>query len=426
MHDAGVNLMGTLNVLECAIKVEARKVDLRRQRRHDLRRAEAPARQGIAPPRAPSRSAPTASRRRRCSTTWASTSAIAGWTSPRARSPTSTGRDRTRYGEAGVIAIFASSMLAGKVPTIYGDGNQTRDFVFIDDVVHAFVQAMDRGSGKLVNIGTGLETSVRGLYELLAQIIGFERGAGARGVAARGAPPDRAGHLGRGQGARVEAVDAPRGRPRRDRRLPEGDLMADMASPVDRASPASSSRARRRVREGAPPAGRERRASWSTTSWCGPRATGTPTSRRKRPHDAHDAVPHRLDHEDVHRDGDPAAPRRREAAPRRPGGRVPPGAPRRARARSAPIETVTIRRMLSHESGLMGDPPGTRWFHDIYEPSPRSNLAQGRRDRDAHPAERAAEVLEHRLPAARRDRRAPRRHARTPDASRSGSSSRSA
>jgi UDP-glucose 4-epimerase len=46
--------------------------------------------------------------------------------------------------------------------------------VFIDDVIHAFVQAMDRGSGKLVNIGTGLETSVSGLYKLLAQIIGFD------------------------------------------------------------------------------------------------------------------------------------------------------------------------------------------------------------------------------------------------------------
>src|SRR5262245_33342784 len=41
------------------------------------------------------------------------------------------------------------------------------------------------------------------------------------------------------------------------------------------------------------------------------------------------------------------------------------------------IETVTIRRMLSHESGLMGDPPGARWFHDIYEASPAVNLAKG-------------------------------------------------
>jgi D-alanyl-D-alanine carboxypeptidase len=42
------------------------------------------------------------------------------------------------------------------------------------------------------------------------------------------------------------------------------------------------------------------------------------------------------------------------------------------------IETVTLRRMLSHESGLMGDPPGSRWFHDIYEASPQANLARVR------------------------------------------------
>ncbi|MDP9298811.1 MAG: NAD-dependent epimerase/dehydratase family protein, partial [Actinomycetota bacterium] len=78
-------------------------------------------------------------------------------------------------GEAGVVAIFAGRMLEGEAVTIFGDGNQTRDYVFIDDVVHAFVQSMERGSGKLVNIGTGLESSVNGLYRLLAGIIGYER-----------------------------------------------------------------------------------------------------------------------------------------------------------------------------------------------------------------------------------------------------------
>jgi UDP-glucose 4-epimerase len=77
------------------------------------------------------------------------------------------------HGEAGVVSIFATKMLAGEAPTIFGDGHQTRDYVFIDDVVHAFVQAMDRGSGKLVNIGTGLETSVNGIARLLADLIGF-------------------------------------------------------------------------------------------------------------------------------------------------------------------------------------------------------------------------------------------------------------
>ncbi len=77
------------------------------------------------------------------------------------------------YGEAGVIAIFASKMLAGETPTVFGDGNQTRDYVFIDDVVHAFSLAADRAEGKLINIGTGVETSVNGLYRMLAEVIGF-------------------------------------------------------------------------------------------------------------------------------------------------------------------------------------------------------------------------------------------------------------
>jgi UDP-glucose 4-epimerase len=76
-------------------------------------------------------------------------------------------------GEAGVISIFASMMLAGERPTVYGDGNQTRDYVFIDDAVHAFALAGERGSGRLVNIGTGLETSVNGVYRMLAEITGF-------------------------------------------------------------------------------------------------------------------------------------------------------------------------------------------------------------------------------------------------------------
>jgi UDP-glucose 4-epimerase len=93
-------------------------------------------------------------------------------------------------GEAGVVAIFASKMLAGETPTIFGDGNQTRDYVFIDDVVHALALAADAASGRLINVGTGLETSVNGLYRILAEITGFA-GSPANGPL----PPGEVGRI---------------------------------------------------------------------------------------------------------------------------------------------------------------------------------------------------------------------------------------
>ena len=75
-------------------------------------------------------------------------------------------------GEAGVVAIFASQLLAGEVPTIHGDGNQTRDYVFVADVVHAFALAAERGHGRIVNVGTGIETPLLALYRMLADLLG--------------------------------------------------------------------------------------------------------------------------------------------------------------------------------------------------------------------------------------------------------------
>ncbi len=73
------------------------------------------------------------------------------------------------YGEAGVVAIFSNAMLENRRPTIYGDGSQTRDYVFVDDVVDAFARAMNLGDGLLLNIGTGVETSVNDLYRMVAR-----------------------------------------------------------------------------------------------------------------------------------------------------------------------------------------------------------------------------------------------------------------
>lgn len=78
------------------------------------------------------------------------------------------------HGEAGVVAIFAGLLLEGKPCTIYGDGRQTRDFVYVDDAVDAFVRAAERGSGLLCNVGTGVETSVNDLYRTMAAAAGFD------------------------------------------------------------------------------------------------------------------------------------------------------------------------------------------------------------------------------------------------------------
>jgi UDP-glucose 4-epimerase len=80
-------------------------------------------------------------------------------------------------GEAGVIAIFAGQLLTPERPTIFGEGDQTRDFVYVDDVVDAFVRAADKAGGLVVNIGTGVETSVQELFDTMAQLAGFEEPA---------------------------------------------------------------------------------------------------------------------------------------------------------------------------------------------------------------------------------------------------------
>jgi UDP-glucose 4-epimerase len=81
------------------------------------------------------------------------------------------------HGEAGVIAIFAGQLLEPLRPTIFGDGEQTRDFVFVDDVVDAFVRAADKGSGLLLNVGTGVETTVQELFDTMARLVRFEEPA---------------------------------------------------------------------------------------------------------------------------------------------------------------------------------------------------------------------------------------------------------
>jgi UDP-glucose 4-epimerase len=77
------------------------------------------------------------------------------------------------HGEAGVVAIFSQALLSGKPTKVFGDGSNTRDYVFVGDVVDAFVKASgEAGGGQRFNIGTGIETSDRQLHSVVAAAAG--------------------------------------------------------------------------------------------------------------------------------------------------------------------------------------------------------------------------------------------------------------
>lgn len=74
------------------------------------------------------------------------------------------------HGEAGVVAIFSNALLQGRRTTLFGDGSNTRDYVYVDDVAAAFIAAAGAvGSGRRYNIGTGVQTTDRELHHLTAR-----------------------------------------------------------------------------------------------------------------------------------------------------------------------------------------------------------------------------------------------------------------
>jgi UDP-glucose 4-epimerase len=171
--DADVNILGTINVLRCALASGTRKIVYAasggtvygEQRRLPAKETAAPAGRPLSAYGVSKKAAGDyLALYQRFNAIDQTQLALANVYGPR-QDPT---------GEAGVIAIFAGKMLKREGVTINGDGNQTRDFVFVADVADAFSRAIDRGSGRLVNVGTGLETSVNLLHRMLAEICGVE------------------------------------------------------------------------------------------------------------------------------------------------------------------------------------------------------------------------------------------------------------
>ena len=76
------------------------------------------------------------------------------------------------YGEAGVVSIFSNKMLSNEPVTIFGNGNQTRDFIYVGDVTSAFKLAMEKDKSFSVNISSGKSVTINELYELMSGIVG--------------------------------------------------------------------------------------------------------------------------------------------------------------------------------------------------------------------------------------------------------------
>ncbi len=93
------------------------------------------------------------------------------------------------HGEAGVVAIFCGHLIDGTEPTVYGDGNQTRDWVEVGDVVRANLLAADSDVAGPINIGWGRETSVNDLFDALRDV------AGERTMPAPTHVPERPGEV---------------------------------------------------------------------------------------------------------------------------------------------------------------------------------------------------------------------------------------
>lgn len=81
------------------------------------------------------------------------------------------------FGEGGVVAIFAHRMIHKKDVFIYGDGKQTRDFIFVKDVVGAFVKAQRSKANRFHMIGTGIKISIHELFHLMKNLSGYEKQA---------------------------------------------------------------------------------------------------------------------------------------------------------------------------------------------------------------------------------------------------------
>jgi len=166
--DAQANVVGTVNVLEAARRAGARVLFCSSGGALYGRDAPIPSRESVLPlPESPYGVAKS------CAEQYVGLyQRLHGATHGVLRLANVYGPRQDPTGEAGVVAIFCSRALEGQQPTIYGDGTQTRDYVYVGDVVTAFLAAADAGRPGTWNIGTGIETTVLGLAASIGEAAG--------------------------------------------------------------------------------------------------------------------------------------------------------------------------------------------------------------------------------------------------------------
>jgi UDP-glucose 4-epimerase len=166
--DAQANVIGTVNVLEAARATRARVLFCSTGAVIYGRDAPIPSREDVLPlPESPYGVA------KHCGEQYVQLyNRLHGTTHAVLRFANVYGPRQDPAGAAGVVAIFCAQALAGERPTIYGDGRQTRDYVYVGDAVGAFLAAADSGRPGTWNIGSGTEVSVLELIRVIARLAG--------------------------------------------------------------------------------------------------------------------------------------------------------------------------------------------------------------------------------------------------------------
>jgi len=165
-HDAQINVLGTVNLLQAALE-HGTQIVFSSTGGAIYGECDGPAPEGA--PRLPI--APYGTSKLAAEEYLATFNRLYGTRHVSLRYGNVYGPRQDPHGEAGVVSIFLSTLLAGEAPKVFGDGGQTRDYVYVGDVARATLAAAGR-DGTVYNVGTGRETSVVELLDLCQRIAG--------------------------------------------------------------------------------------------------------------------------------------------------------------------------------------------------------------------------------------------------------------